>query len=69
MGFLKILTAEIERGDYPGAENNLHMQAVGSEHVVDAFEQAGLDTGVPRALAALFARADAAGHGLPASAP
>ncbi|GAB2680755.1 NAD(P)-binding domain-containing protein [Kribbella swartbergensis] len=63
MGFLKILTAEIEQGVYPGGENNLHMQAVGSEHVVDAFEQVGLDTGMPRALAALFARADAAGHG------
>jgi 3-hydroxyisobutyrate dehydrogenase-like beta-hydroxyacid dehydrogenase len=63
MGFLKILTEEIERGVYPGAENNLHMQAVGSEHVVDAFSQVGLDTGVPRALAKLFAQADAAGHG------
>ncbi|MEU4605058.1 NAD(P)-binding domain-containing protein [Kribbella sp. NPDC023972] len=64
MGFLKILAAEIEKGEYPGDENNLHMQAVGSEHVVDAFEQVGLDTGMPRALATLFARADAAGHGL-----
>jgi len=63
MGFLKILTVEIERGVYPGAENNLHMQAVGSEHVVHTFEQVGLDTGMPRALATLFARADAAGHG------
>jgi 3-hydroxyisobutyrate dehydrogenase-like beta-hydroxyacid dehydrogenase len=63
MGYLKILTREIEQGVYPGAENNLHMQAVGSEHVVDAFEQVGLDTGMPRALATLFARADAAGHG------
>jgi 3-hydroxyisobutyrate dehydrogenase-like beta-hydroxyacid dehydrogenase len=63
MGYLKILAAEIEKGEYPGEENNLHMQAVGSEHVVDAFEQVGLDTGIPRALATLFARADAAGHG------
>ncbi|WP_132150975.1 NAD(P)-dependent oxidoreductase [Kribbella antiqua] len=63
MGFLKILTAELEKGEYPGAENNLHMQAVGSEHAAAAFEQVGLDTGMPRALATLFARADAAGHG------
>ncbi|TDD29923.1 NAD(P)-dependent oxidoreductase [Kribbella turkmenica] len=63
MGYLKILTTEIAQGVYPGEENNLHMQAVGSEHVVDAFEQVGLDTGMPRALAALFASADAAGHG------
>lgn len=63
MGYLKILTAELEQGVYPGAENNLHMQAVGSEHVVHTFEQVGLDVGVPRAVAELFARADAAGHG------
>ena len=40
------------------------MQAVGSEHVVEAFAQVGLDTGIPRALATLFARADAADYGL-----
>jgi 3-hydroxyisobutyrate dehydrogenase-like beta-hydroxyacid dehydrogenase len=64
MGYLKILAEEISRGVYPGEENNLHMQAVGSEHVVHAFDQVGLDTGMPRALATLFARADAAGQGL-----
>jgi 3-hydroxyisobutyrate dehydrogenase-like beta-hydroxyacid dehydrogenase len=64
MGFLKILTAEIEAGDHPGAESNLHMQAVGSEHALHAFVQAGLDTTLPRAVAALFARADTEGHGL-----
>lgn len=63
MGFLKILTAEIEAGKYPGDANNLHMQAVGSEHVVHAFTQAGLDTTVPAALAAIFARTDDDGHG------
>jgi 3-hydroxyisobutyrate dehydrogenase-like beta-hydroxyacid dehydrogenase len=64
MGYLKILASEISRGEYPGEENNLHMQAVGSEHVVHAFQQVGLDTGMPQALATLFSRADAAGHGL-----
>ncbi|GAA1563647.1 NAD(P)-binding domain-containing protein [Kribbella sancticallisti] len=63
MGFLKMLTAEIEAGNYPGEQNNLHMQAVGSEHVLHAFTQAGLDTTLPTALAAIFARADAEGHG------
>ena len=63
MGYLKIVTSEIEKGVYPGAENNLHMQAVGSEHVVHAFDQVGLDTIMPRALAEIFAHADAAGHG------
>lgn len=64
MGFLKIVAAEIDAGSYPGAENNLHMMAVGSEHIVHAFAQAGLDTTMPGALAALFARTDADGHGL-----
>jgi 3-hydroxyisobutyrate dehydrogenase-like beta-hydroxyacid dehydrogenase len=64
MGFLKIATERIEQAEYPGGENTLHMQAVGSEHVVQAFEQVGLDTGVPRAVARLFAQGDAAGHGL-----
>ncbi|WP_020386608.1 NAD(P)-dependent oxidoreductase [Kribbella catacumbae] len=64
MGFLKILAAEIDSSNYPGAENNLHMMAVGSEHIAHAFTQAGLDTTLPAAVAALFARADADGHGL-----
>lgn len=63
MGFLRIVTKEIDAGEYPGAENNLHMQAVGAEHVVQAFTEAGLDVTVPGAMAELFARADAAGFG------
>ncbi|MGW7681474.1 NAD(P)-dependent oxidoreductase [Kribbella sp. NPDC054772] len=63
MGFLRILTAELDAGEYPGGENNLHMQAVGSEHVVQAFTDAGLDVTLPGAVAALFARADVAGYG------
>ncbi|TQJ19068.1 3-hydroxyisobutyrate dehydrogenase-like beta-hydroxyacid dehydrogenase [Kribbella jejuensis] len=63
MGFLRILTRELESGEYPGADNNLHMQAVGAEHVVQAFTDAGLDVTVPSAVAELFARADAAGFG------
>ncbi|MEV0796431.1 hypothetical protein AB0I34_02010 [Kribbella sp. NPDC050281] len=56
------MTDRLDAGVYPGGQNNLQMQAVGSEHVVEAFEQAGLDTALPRALATLFARAVAAGH-------
>lgn len=63
MGFLRIVTTAIDAGEHPGAQNNLHMQAVGAEHVVQAFTEAGLDTAVPAAMAALFARADEAGHG------
>ncbi|WP_059009176.1 NAD(P)-dependent oxidoreductase [Streptomyces specialis] len=63
MGFLGIVTREIEEGVYPGGENNLHMQAVGAEHIVHAFRDAGIDTGTATALRRLFAAADAAGHG------
>jgi 3-hydroxyisobutyrate dehydrogenase-like beta-hydroxyacid dehydrogenase len=63
MGFLNILTTAIDSGSHPGAQNNLHMQAVGAQHVVQAFTEAGLDVTVPGAMAALFARADAAGYG------
>ncbi|MFI0355189.1 NAD(P)-dependent oxidoreductase [Actinomadura sp. 9N407] len=63
MGFLKIITEEIEAGAYPGELNSLHMQAVGSDHVAAASRAAGIDTGMPLALKDLFGRAVAAGHG------
>jgi 3-hydroxyisobutyrate dehydrogenase-like beta-hydroxyacid dehydrogenase len=63
MGYLKIIATELDAGDYPGGENNLHMMAVGSEHITQAFAQAGLDTTMPAAMTALFARTDAEGHG------
>jgi 3-hydroxyisobutyrate dehydrogenase-like beta-hydroxyacid dehydrogenase len=63
MGYVKILTAEIQERRYPGDENSLHMQAVGTRHVVDAFRDAGLDTGYADALRAVFDRAVETGHG------
>ena len=63
MGFLRIMTAALDSGTHEGGQNNLHMQAVGAEHVVQAFTEAGLDVTVPGAVASLFARADAAGYG------
>lgn len=63
MGYLSILAREIQKGVYPGAENNLHMQAVGMEHVVEASRDAGIDVTVPSALKDLFHRAVAQGHG------
>ncbi|MGW6200203.1 NAD(P)-dependent oxidoreductase [Kribbella sp. NPDC055110] len=63
MGFLRILTGAIDSGTHDGGDSNLHMQAVGAEHAVQAFTEAGLDVTVPGAVAALFARADAAGYG------
>lgn len=63
MGFVGILTREMEARTYPGDENSLHMQAVGAAHVVDAMRAAGLDTGLPEALRDLFDRTVAAGYG------
>ncbi|WP_433330348.1 NAD(P)-dependent oxidoreductase [Spirillospora sp. CA-294931] len=63
MGFLKIVTQEIEAAVYPGEFNSLHMQAVGMAHVLEASRDAGLETTVPAALKALFDRAVAEGHG------
>lgn len=63
MGYAKILAEEITAGVHPGGENSLHMQAVGLGHAVEALEQAGLETTVPKALHRLFERADAEGRG------
>ncbi|MFG1998543.1 NAD(P)-dependent oxidoreductase [Spirillospora sp. NPDC048911] len=63
MGFVKILTAEIEKREYPGELNSLLMQAVSSDHVVEASRAAGLDTAYPTALRDLFWRAVDMGHG------
>ncbi|MEW2353700.1 NAD(P)-binding domain-containing protein [Spirillospora sp. NPDC029432] len=63
MGYLKILCGEMAARSYPGGENSLLMQAIGSAHVVEATRAAGLDTAMPEALKALFDRAVAAGHG------
>jgi 3-hydroxyisobutyrate dehydrogenase-like beta-hydroxyacid dehydrogenase len=63
MGYAKILAEEFAAGEYPGELNSLHMQAVGMGHVVEALEEAGVESTVPRALKALFERADAEGRG------
>ncbi|GAA0949442.1 NAD(P)-dependent oxidoreductase [Nonomuraea longicatena] len=62
-GYIKILAQEVEEGVYPGGDNSLHMQAVGAEHALHAFAEAGLELTLPTALKELFARADAEGHG------
>lgn len=63
MGFAKILAEEFAAGVHPGELNSLHMQAVGLGHVVEALEEAGVETTVPSALKQLFERADAEGRG------
>ncbi|MGK5530364.1 hypothetical protein [Streptomyces sp. URMC 129] len=47
----------------PGGGEQPHTQAVGAEHVVDTFRDAGIDTGTATAVSRLFAAADAAGPG------
>ncbi|MEO3888027.1 NAD(P)-binding domain-containing protein [Nonomuraea sp. B5E05] len=63
MGYAKIIADEVAAGVYPGADNSLHMQAVGMGHVVETLEEAGVETTVPKAVRALFDRADAEGRG------
>ncbi|MEV4179575.1 NAD(P)-binding domain-containing protein [Nonomuraea sp. NPDC049709] len=63
MGFVRHLAEEFEAGVYPGELNSLHMQAVGLAHAVEALEEAGVETTVPKALQRLFERADAEGRG------
>ncbi|HEX2316070.1 MAG TPA: NAD(P)-binding domain-containing protein [Thermomonospora sp.] len=63
MGFVNIAAESIDAGEYPGDDNNLHMQAVGLAHLVEAFRDAGVDTSGPDALRDLFDRAVAAGYG------
>jgi 3-hydroxyisobutyrate dehydrogenase-like beta-hydroxyacid dehydrogenase len=63
MGFLRIITEEVDSGLSPGADNTLRMQAIGAEHVVEAAQEAGIDTAGPAALRDLFWRAVDKGHG------
>ncbi|TMR21639.1 NAD(P)-dependent oxidoreductase [Nonomuraea turkmeniaca] len=63
MAYAKILAEEFEAETYPGEQNSLRMQAVGLGHVVEALEEAGMETTVPNALKRLFERADAEGRG------
>jgi hypothetical protein len=67
MGFLRIVTESVEAGEYPGGQNNLHMQVVGAGHAVQALRDAGVDTAMPAALKALFVRAEAGPPGGPGS--
>ncbi|RKS79018.1 3-hydroxyisobutyrate dehydrogenase-like beta-hydroxyacid dehydrogenase [Actinomadura pelletieri DSM 43383] len=63
MGFLKVMTEMIDAGVVRGADHNLRMQAVGTDHIVEAAQEAGIDAAGPRALRDLLWRAVDAGHG------
>ncbi|WP_037771515.1 NAD(P)-dependent oxidoreductase [Streptomyces sclerotialus] len=61
--FLPGIAKDVEAGRYPGDEGTLAMCAASAEHALHAARDAGLDTTVPAALAALFGRGVAEGHG------
>ncbi|MEV5831351.1 NAD(P)-binding domain-containing protein [Spirillospora sp. NPDC052242] len=63
MGFLRIIAEEADAGHSPGGENNMLMMAVGTDHIVEAAEEAGIDTMSIRVLRDLFWRTVNAGHG------
>ncbi|UED83633.1 NAD(P)-dependent oxidoreductase [Streptomyces profundus] len=63
MGYLRIVTEEVQARSYSGEENSLHMQAAGARHVEQAYAEAGLDAELPRAIRQLFERAVDAGLG------
>lgn len=57
------LAADVDRGDYPGAEDNLVMELAALDHVVEACTARGIDTSLPGVPRALAAAAVERGHG------
>jgi 3-hydroxyisobutyrate dehydrogenase-like beta-hydroxyacid dehydrogenase len=57
------LTGDLDRGEFPGDENNLAMMLRGIEHVVEAAEATGLDSSVPAVTRQLMHAAVDSGHG------
>lgn len=57
------LARDVDRGSYPGEEDNLVMDLAALEHVVDASAAAGIDTTVPAVARDLAAAAVERGHG------
>ncbi|MFF2850260.1 NAD(P)-dependent oxidoreductase [Streptomyces sp. NPDC058001] len=53
---------DIDAGEYPGDAANLGMMAAAVDHLVEASERRGLDTGALRAIQAVAARAIAEGR-------
>ncbi|WP_067449900.1 NAD(P)-dependent oxidoreductase [Actinomadura macra] len=63
MGYMRVITDEVDSGLSPGDANTLLMQAIGADHIVEASREAGIDTRGPAALKDLFWRAVNMGHG------
>lgn len=54
---------DLDKGQYPGADGNLRMEAAGIEHIIRASRARGLDVGALESVHGLAERAIAKGHG------
>ncbi|MFE7665789.1 NAD(P)-dependent oxidoreductase [Streptomyces celluloflavus] len=61
--FIGVMGAQLDEGRHGGGADRLAMEAASADHVVHTLRDAGVDTEVPAALAALFHRGVAAGYG------
>jgi 3-hydroxyisobutyrate dehydrogenase-like beta-hydroxyacid dehydrogenase len=57
------LARDVDAASYPGTEDVLAMEAAALEHIVDAGDDSGTDTGLAVVMRDLARRAVAAGHG------
>ncbi|GAA2238618.1 NAD(P)-binding domain-containing protein [Streptomyces amakusaensis] len=62
-GFLRFYAGRIDAGEHGGDVDRLAMGEASVEHVLHTMSDAGVDTALPAAVAALFRRGTAAGHG------
>lgn len=61
--FLPEAAREIDEGVYPGDTASATMMGATADHIATASENAGIDTGLPKAVKAQYDRAIAAGYG------
>lgn len=60
---IEALAGDVDRGTYPGDEDNIAMELAALEHVVEASVQSGVDARLPEVMRDLARRAVAAGDG------
>ncbi|WP_086827794.1 NAD(P)-dependent oxidoreductase [Allokutzneria sp. NRRL B-24872] len=61
--YLDDAVKQIDSGEHPGDEASVVMMGATADHIVGASEEAGIETGLPRAVKAHYDRAIEAGHG------
>jgi 3-hydroxyisobutyrate dehydrogenase-like beta-hydroxyacid dehydrogenase len=62
-GYLAEAAADFDARSYPGDQASATMMGATAEHVLDTSRAVGVDTALPEAVASLYRRALAAGHG------